>query len=536
VDNNYFENLISKYILKNAHSSMLIVEPEKGLAEKKEAQLKKKLKDFKESISSNDIDNIIKNTLKLKERQNIKDSKEDLMKIPLLEISDIDPHSKKLEIIEREENKIKVLFYPVFTNGIYYINLYFDTQGVKEDLIPYLSLLSTVLGKVSTKNYNYEDLTKEINIYTGGIGYSPQIFGENNSSREFYPKFIVKSKVLVNNLEKLILLLNDIINHTRFDEKKRLKEIIQETKSRMEMTMFQRGHIVVANHVCSYFSPMSRYEDILGGLEFYNFICQLEKNFEDRVEDITVKLKEVSSEVFNKRNLIINLTCEEKDYDIFQSKVDKLISELKDKEVTKVRYKFDLQAKNEGLMTSSKVQYVAKAYNYMELGYNYTGKLLVLKAIANYEYLWNQVRVQGGAYGSFASFQKNGNAFFTSYRDPNLKHTVEVYDNAAEYFKNFKADSRQMTKYIIGTISDLDFPLSPSMKGERAAEYNIKHITYEDLQREREEILNTKEEDIISFAELIHSVMDKDNICVMGNEDILRDNKDIFKNLVNLFE
>lgn len=536
VDNNYFENLISKYILKNTHSSMLIVEPEKGLAEKKEAQLKKRLKDFKESISSDDIDNIIRNTLKLKERQNIKDSKEDLMKIPLLEISDIDPHPKKLEIIEKERNKTKVLFYPVFTNGIYYVNLYFDTQGVKEELIPYLSLLSMVLGKVSTKNYDYEDLTKEINIYTGGIGYSPQIFGENNSSREFHPKFIVKSKVLVNNLEKLILLLKDIINHTRFDEKKRLKEIIQETKSRMEMTMFQRGHIVVANHVCSYFSPMSRYEDILGGLEFYNFICELEKGFEDRIEDIIIKLEEVSSEVFNKRNLIINLTCEEKDYDIFQRKVDELISELKDKEVTKVKYKFDLETRNEGLMTSSKVQYVAKAYNYMELGYKYTGKLLVLKAIANYEYLWNQVRVQGGAYGSFASFQKNGNAFFTSYRDPNLKRTVEVYNNAAEYFKNFKADSRQMTKYIIGTISDLDFPLSPSMKGERAAEYNIKHITYEDLQREREEILNTKEEDIVSFAGLIHSVMDKDNICVMGNEDILRDNKNIFKNLINLFE
>ncbi|WP_368488959.1 insulinase family protein [Clostridium sp. BJN0013] len=536
VDNNYFENIIDKYILKNNHSSILIVKPEKGLTEKREVELKKKLKDFKESISDNDIDNIIKDTLKLKERQNIRDSKEDLMKIPLLSISDIDPKPKKLELVEKNKDKVKILFYPIFTNSIYYVNLYFDTQGIKEELIPYISLLSTVLGKVSTKNYDYEDLTKEINIYTGGIGYSPQIFGENKSNKEFYPKFIVKSKVLTNNLEKLILLLKDIINYTKFDEKKRLKEIIQETKSRMEMTMFQRGHIVVANHVCSYFSPMSRYEDILGGLEFYNFVCQLEKNFEDKVEDISKKLKEVSSEIFNKKNLIINLTCEEKDYSIFENKVSDLISELKDEEVTKVKYKFDLEAKNEGLMTSSKVQYIAKAYNYMELGYPYTGKLLVLKAIANYEYLWNQIRVQGGAYGSFASFQKNGNAFFTSYRDPNLKRTVEVYNNAAEYFKNFRADSRQMTKYIIGTISDLDFPLSPSMKGERATEYKIKHITYEDLQKEREEILNTKEEDIVAFADLISHIMSKDNICVMGNEEKIRENKDIFKNLVSLFE
>lgn len=536
LDNGYFENLIDKYILKNNHSSILVVKPEKELTEKKEMQLREKLNKFKENITDGDIENIIKNTIKLKERQSSKDSKEDLMKIPLLSISDIESKPKKLNVVEKYIDKVKILFYPIFTNGIYYINLYFDTHGVKEDSIPYLALLSMVLGKVSTENYGYEDLTKEINIYTGGITYSPQIFGENKNNRQFYPKFLVKAKVLENNLEKLILLLKDVINHTKFDEKKRLKEIIQETKSRMEMTMFQRGHIVVANHVCSYFSPMSKYEDMLGGLEFYNFICKLENNFEHEAENISKKLKELSREIFNKNNLIVNLTCDEKNYDGFQDKVAELLHTLKDEEITKVKYQFHLKAKNEGLMTSSKVQYVAKAYNYMELGYKYTGKLLVLRAIANYEYLWNQIRVQGGAYGGFASFQKNGNAFFTSYRDPNLKRTIEIYDNAGEYFKNFKADKRQMTKYIIGTISDLDFPLSPSMKGERAAEYSIKHITYEDLQREREEILDTKEEDIIAFSELISNIMSKNNICVMGNEEKIRENKNLFKDLINLFE
>ncbi|MFL0194108.1 insulinase family protein [Clostridium sp. WILCCON 0269] len=536
MNNNYFENLIDKYILGNNHSSMVIVKPEKGLAEEREAALSKKLKDFKKSISDDEIDEIIKDTLKLKERQSIRDSKEDLMKIPLLGISDIDPKPKKLELVEKNKDKVKLLFYPIFTNGIYYVNSYFDTQGLEENLIPYISLLSAVLGKVSTENYNYEDLTKEINIYTGGIGYSPQIFGENKSNKEFYPKFVVRSKVLANNLEKLVSILEDIMNHTKFDEKKRLKEIIQETKSRMEMTMFQRGHIVVANHVCSYFSPMSKYEDILGGLEFYKFICNLEKNFGDKVEEISKNLKEVSDKVFNKKNLIINVTCEEKDYNAFENIIDNLLFQLKNEEIPKVEYKFNLQAKNEGLITSSKVQYVAKAYNYMDLGYSYSGRMLVLKAIANYEYLWNQIRVQGGAYGSFASFQKNGNAFFTSYRDPNLKRTIEVYNNAGEFFRNFKADTRQMTKYIIGTISDLDFPLSPSMKGERATEYNIKHVSYEDSEKEREEILNTKEEDIVAFADLISHIMDKNNVCVMGNEQKIREDKDVFKDLVNLFE
>ncbi|MCI1995471.1 MAG: insulinase family protein [Clostridium luticellarii] len=536
LDNNYFENLINRYILKNNHSSMLIIRPERGLEEKKDALLKEKLKTLKDSLSEDEIQKIIQDTLRLKKRQMTRDSKEDLMKIPLLSIEDIDPNPKDLKLVKNKIQDVEVLFYPVFTNGIYYVNLYFNTEGVKEELIPYVSLLSAVLGKVSTENYYYEDLAKEINIYTGGINYSSQAFSENGNSREFYPKFIVKSKVLVNNMEKLISILKEIINYTKFDEKKRLKEIIQETKSRIEMTIFERGHVVVANHVSSYFSPASKYEDMIGGLEFYKFISNLENNFDSKVEEIRESLKEVSNEIFNKNNLILNITCDEADYDNLQDRVKELISGLKDDKVGKISYKFDLKAKNEGLMTSSKIQYVAKAYNYIDLGYSYSGSLQVLKSIANYEYLWNQVRVQGGAYGSFASFQRNGNMFFTSYRDPNLKHTLEVYDKAGEFFNNFNADDRQMVKYIIGTISDLDFPLSPSMKGERAVENYIRHVSYEDLQKERQEILNTGVEDIKGFSKLISSSMNKDNICVLGNEQKIKKNKDLFKNLVNLFE
>jgi Zn-dependent M16 (insulinase) family peptidase len=536
LDNNYFENLIDKYILKNNHSSMLIIRPERGLEEKKDALLKQKLKTLKESLSEDEIQKIIRDTLRLKKRQMTRDSREDLMKIPLLSIEDIDPNPKDLKLVKNKIQNVELLFYPVFTNGIYYVNLYFNTEGVKEELIPYVSLLSAVLGKVSTENYYYEDLAKEINIYTGGINYSSQAFSENGNSREFYPKFIVKSKVLVNNREKLISILKEIINYTKFDEKKRLKEIIQETKSRIEMTIFERGHVVVANHVSSYFSPASKYEDMIGGLEFYKFISNLENNFDSKVEEIEENLREVSNEIFNKNNLILNITCDEADYDDLQDRVKELISGLKDDKVEKISYKFDLKAKNEGLMTSSKIQYVAKAYNYIDLGYSYSGSLQVLKSIANYEYLWNQVRVQGGAYGSFASFQRNGNMFFTSYRDPNLKHTLEVYDRAGEFFNNFNADDRQMVKYIIGTISDLDFPLSPSMKGERAVENYIRHVSYEDLQKERQEILNTRVENIKGFSELISTSMNKDNICVLGNEQKIKENKDLFKNLINLFE
>ncbi|NMM65423.1 insulinase family protein [Clostridium sp. P21] len=532
----YFEDIIEKYILKNNHSSILIVKPAKGLEEEKEASIRKKLNEYKESLSDKEIENLINNTNALKKRQVTPDTPEDLQKIPLLSIKDLDSHAKKVSLMEKEENGVKILYHPEFTNGIAYVNMYFSTEGIKEEMIPYISILSTVIGKVSTENYHYEDLAKEINIYTGGIRYAVETYSEKGDSEKFYPKFVVKSKVLVNNISKLLTLIGEILAHTKYDDYKRIKEIIQETKSRLEMVIFEKGHVVSASHLFSYFSPIGKYDDMVSGLAFYKFIVDLEKNFDEKAKEISYNLHEVAKNIFNKNNLIVNVTTDEKDYESFSKQFCLVYNELGENRTAKVEYNFEFSPKNEGLMTSGKVQYVAKAYNFIKLGYSYTGGLLVLKTIANYDYLWNKVRVQGGAYGSFAAFYKNGNMFFTSYRDPNLKETLDTYDGAGAFFKNFNADDRQMTKYIIGTISDLDFPLTPSMKGERAAEYYIKHINYEDIQKEREEVLNVTIDDIRGFGDLISSAMEKNYLCVMGNEEKIKQNELLFNDLIDLFE
>lgn len=536
LNDNYFEKIIDKYILNNNHSSLIMLKPEKGLEEKKEKDLKEHLKEFKDGLNEEELNKIVLDTVHLKERQKSEDKKENLEKIPLLSISDINKKAKKLEVEESEEDNVKTLFHSAFTNGIVYLNMYFDSSAVKEEDIPYVSLLGTVLGKISTDNYNYEELSKEINIYTGGMGFIPQSYSKDGSTDAFYPKFIVRSKVLTGNMDKLSKFINEVINHTKFDEYKRIKEIIQETKSRIEMAMFDRGHVVVANHAMSYFSSMSKYDDLLSGLGFYKFICDIEKNFESNKESICNNLKKVASVIFNINNLITGITCEDKDYNKFKNNIGQIYNELNKDKLENETYKFKLNPENEGLMTSGKVQYVAKAYNFKKLGYSYNGSLQVLKAIANYDYLWNEVRVQGGAYGSFASFSRNGNMFFTSYRDPNLDKTIDVYDKAGEFFRSFKADDRQMTKYIIGTISDLDYPLTPSSEGQRVFDNYIRHISYEDLQKEREEVLNTNVKDIEKFSELISGAMKQNNLCVLGNENKIKENKTLFNNVFNLFE
>ncbi|RXM69951.1 insulinase family protein [Clostridium tetani] len=534
LNNNYFENLIEKYLLNNSHSSLLIVSPAKGIAEKKNEKIREDLKNYKESLSEQDLDNIIKETKLLKERQITQDSEENLKKIPLLSIEDIDKDTEKLPIEVREEKDIKVLKHNIFTNKIAYVNLYFNICNVPQEFIPYAGLLSGIIGKVDTKNYSYEELSKEINIYTGGISSSVDIYSNSKKVDKFIPMFKVRSKSMIDKLPKLFELLKEELMHSIFKDHNRIKELISEMKSRIEMIIFDKGHLIAAGRVGSYFSAATDYSEKVSGLKLYNFICELERDFNGN--EIENKLKELCKIIFNKENLTVSVTMEEEDYEEFKKNFDILYNELGNNKMINCNYEFKEQQLNEGLMTSGKVQYNAKGYNFKKLGYEYSGAMRVLKSIVSYDYLWNKVRVQGGAYGCFGVFNRNGNMFFTSYRDPALKNTLSAYDGMKNYIENFSGDEREITKYIIGTISDIDTPLTPSMKGEKAAAGYFSDISYEDLQKEREEILNVKIEDIRTLSKLVDDCMKKNYICVLGSEEKIRENKEMFNNTLNVFE
>lgn len=533
---NYFEALIEKYLLGNKHSSLLILKPKKGLSEERENKLKSKLAEYKKSLSDKELEMIIEQTKQLKERQNSPDAPEALESIPLLELSDINPEAEKLPLEVKEENGLKLLAHPVFTNNIGYVQLFFDTTKVKQEQIQYVALLSDILGKISTEKYNYSELSNEINIHTGDIRFIIQVYGDKNDYQKYYPKLTVKAKALMDKLPRMFELIEEITSNTKLDEKKRLREIIREAKSRIEMKLINEGHMTSAKRLLSYFSNQGKYIEILTGIEYYKFLADIDKQFDNKAETVLKNLHEVYTAIFNKNNLITSITCSEEDYPKFLQGYQKYIENLADSKLEQKTYSFDLSKQNEGLLTQSNVQYVAKGYNFVELGYKYSGTLQVLKSIARYDYLWNNVRVKGGAYGAMAGFERNGNLFFVSYRDPNLKETMKVYDEFEKYLNEFDVDNREMTKYIIGTMSGIDAPLTPSMKGERAAEYYIRNISFEDLQREREEILKARKEDIKALAKFVEDSMKQNRHCTLGNEAKIKQNKELFDILVNVFE
>jgi Zn-dependent M16 (insulinase) family peptidase len=532
----FFEQLIEQYLINNPHQTLLTVKPEKALAERKQRELQHELDTFKQSLEEGDIHALIQQTAALKKRQMTPDPAEDLEKIPLLGLEDIDPEAERLPLEESEEQGCRVLLHPVFTGGIAYVNLFFDTTAVPQEDLPYLTLLAGILTKVSTERYPYAELSNQILINTGGIHFSAETYGHKDDDSRHFPKLLVKSKALVRRLPELCDLIGEIIGGTRFDEQRRFREIIQESRSRFEMAVYERGHFISAGRLLSYFSPQAAYAEAIGGISFFHFMSRLERDFDAKAAEVMENLRRVAGLVFNRKNLMVSVAASTDDLNAFRRHFPRILERTGEAVKDGRPYSFPDGRKNEGLLTPGKVQYVAKGYNFRKLGFHFRGSLQVLRTIASLDYLWNRIRVQGGAYGSFSSFSRDGNMYFCSYRDPNLRETLEVYDGAGAYFRSFDAGDREIRKYIIGTISRLDHPLTPSMKGEVATERYIREITHEDVQRVREEILGTGKGDIRDCADLITQSMDQNNICVLGNETKIREHEEFFDELVRVFE
>ncbi|TWH45395.1 insulinase family protein [Sporomusa sp. KB1] len=534
----YFEQLIKNCLLKNPHQALVTLKPNSKIGASKAAENKAKLAKYKEGLSQAEIAALVEQTKALKMRQETPDAPEKLELIPLVELKDIDPKAEKLVAEKHKEQGVTVLLHPLFTNRIAYLNLYFNTGAVAEAELPYLFLLADILGKVDTEKYPYAELAKETNIHTGGFSYDVFAFSENSDDQIYTPMFRVKAKALVSKLPELFGLLGDITGGSLFTDAARLKELIRELKATWDTALFRRGQQVVASRLLSYLSPVAKFNEV-GQLTYYKFIVELEQNLDARISKIGQTLAKVSQTIFNHNNLFIGITCENEDYQAFCQSLPVLLGKLGTRQYEPVTYSFQAKARNEGLMTSGKVQYVAKGGNFRRLGFGYHGSMKVLETILRYDYLWNRIRVQGGAYGAFAQFERSGNVVFGSYRDPNLADTIKVYDATVDYLNNFTAETvskREMTKYIIGTISTMDTPLTPQMKGERADVAYIRNISQRDLQQERDEILATKQQDIHQLAQLVDTVMKANILCVLGGEQLIKANKELFGELVTVIE
>lgn len=536
VETDYFEQLIDKYLLSNTHKSIVCIEPEKGLNARLEENLTQKLAEYKKGLSQEEIEQLIANTAHLKQYQEEPSSKEDLLKIPMLRREDMKKEPAPLSYEQKMCDGVPVIHTNMFSSGILYLTFLFDVNDLAEEDIPYLGILKAVLGYVNTDKYTYADLANEINLITGGINSQINAYAKIKDKDTFEGKFEVRAKVLYENYDAAIALLQEIIMNSDVTDEKRLYEIIAQVKSRLQMSLSSAGHSVSAMRAMSYFSPVAKYNDMVGGIALYQMVDDLERNFEQKKDELIGHLKRLMQQLFRKEKLLIGVVADEEGYQLFEQGLSALTGQLY-KEPIEQKQPLSMVCKkqNEGFKDASKVQYVARAGNYTQAGYSYTGALRILKVILSYDYLWINVRVKGGAYGCMSGFMRTGDVYFTSYRDPNLTKTNEVYEKIPEYLRGFAADERDMTKYIIGTISDMDTPLNPSAKGMRSVSAYLTGITYEDLKRERMQVVTAEPKDICALAEPMEVVLQQNNLCVIGAEETLESQQQMFMELKDLY-
>ena len=534
VDTDYFEKLIQEYLLDNTHGSSVTVKPKRGLGNEREEALAKELSDYKASLSDEEIKKLIEDTEHLKKYQEEPSSDEDLRKLPMLTRADMKKNAMPFSNIEDELLDVKVVRHDIESNGIDYISFLFDAGDFAQSELGYLGFFTNALGLVSTEKYSYTDLANATNIYTGGISTGTASHPDIKDRNNFVFKFEVKLKVLEKNLDKALELMEQMLLSSDFTDTKRLGELVAQIKARLQPNLSSSGHLVAAMRSMSSFSRYALYQDELKGIAFYRSICRIEKELSESPKSVSDKLAAIAKKLFARNRMLISFTGNNEAYGNAKPSLEKVIAGFNKMSAIGNQAEVHFNTAKEAFIDASQIQYVAKTGDFICEGYEYTGALRLLRIILSYDYLWINVRVKGGAYGCMNTFLRSGESYFVSYRDPNLSDTLDVYDRIPEYIKSFSPDERDMTKYIIGTFSALDTPMNPEAKGSRSLSAYLEGITYEQIQKERNEILNAQPEDIRRLADLVEAVLKKDSICVIGNENMIKESAGLFENVEKL--
>ncbi|MDE7297583.1 MAG: insulinase family protein [Lachnospiraceae bacterium] len=538
----YYEELIRKYMLEPEHATVFTLLPEAGLVGRREKELKEQLAGIRAGMTDEQLDGVREKQAALKKYQDTPDTKEDVERLPMLKRSDLKKEARPIIAQPDSAHGLNIVSQETFTNGIAYAALRFDVHGVPKEKVPYLGLLSTVLGYMDTENYTYRELDNETNIETGGISTSLESLMKDDDAAYYRPVFKFEIRTMYDKLEKAFELVNEQVWRTKLGDIARLKEIVMELRARKQMELNSASHVAARRRALSYQYEKSCFEDMTQGIGYYRFIRELAEKFDEKAEEISSSLKELCGIIFNRSNLTVSLTAEATGLERAKSALAVIAGELPgesaggDFRFREAQFGFVPERKQEAFTCPGQVQYVAKCGNYLATGEKITGVLDVMNKALSINYFWDKVRVHGGAYGCMSGFGSlNGTYTAVSYRDPNLAETIDVFDHAWEYLRDFDADEREMTKLIIGTLGDTDTPLTPQMVGERSFSLYMAGVPFETLQKRRDERLAACPEDIRAYAPMYKKLMEQDCLCVVGSETKVAENKELFKTVEALY-
>ena len=524
--NKQYETLAKQFLIENNKQAILHLIP---TLEKENKE--KDLVEYKATLSETELADIVKNTKSLQEWQNSTDKKEDLEKIKSVDAKEVELKNPFEETFFEEYKGINFSHYDTVTNGISYSKLLFDISDFEVEQLQYASVLSYLLFNFNTKNKTEAEVIKEIGANLGGISSYVDVF-RKYKSEECEVKFIISSKNLVEKAGELAKILDETTLYADFEDKEALYNVLLEIKLMLESRFKNSGHAFVARRISGFYNPQSKLASYHGEYDFYLFISELVNNYEQNSDKIKEQLYTVTSLIFNQARLLVNFVGNKEEYTNFKETISSYLakypSELDKQKGLEI--KLEEQGYSEGFYFDSLVQYVGAGYNIND----YTGTHLVLRHILSLDYLWNNVRVKNGAYGSGVIFNAFGDFNLWSYRDPNLTETLEIYYNINNYIANIDADEKDLNKYIIGTLNSLDVLMSPSAQAAYSLNKYITNSPFEVYDKLVNEIKNTTVEDLRKLATEFENIKSKAYTCVLGSKDKVLENKQLFNKTIEL--
>ncbi len=534
LNDDFFEQVLRERVLENPHKTILKMVPVKGLQKKEDKELADKLKAYKDSLSKDEIKQLIEDTKALKAYQEENDSEEALATIPTLSISDIKKDIEKIQYKETVHEGIPFAETELFTNGIAYAIMNFSLKTLPEEYYPYLSIAKMLLGQASTKSYKYGELANEIAINTGSLSTNISVV-KRVDTFETEALLEVRTKALYTKIPEALKLAKEIILTTVFEDKKRMRDILEEARTRISGYFLQAGHAVVVGRMNAYYSDAGALTDVFSGLSQFRLLEDLVDNFDEKADDFILKMKEAMEYIVTRENLKVAITAESHGIDAFAEAFSDFVKDIPSKQSDIKQYPNYAEKKQEAFTSASQVQYVGMGGNFIKKGLKYVGNLPVLRNILANDYLWTSVRLQGGAYGAMCGFNRYGDSFMVSYRDPNVAKTFEAYKGAIDYIAGFPDDEALCERFVISAIGDVDTPLTPSIKSQKAYNMYMSGLTNETLEKEREELLSTNPQTIRELAKYLEAVINEDSaVCCVGGEEAINKDSNLFKAIIPL--
>lgn len=520
-DESYFEHLIQRYLVDNPHRTTVILKPDAHVGQEQAAAERDRLAQARAAMSADEVQRVIEQTEELQRLQAAPDPPEALAALPMLTRDDLDPQNKTIPLEVLTEGGNTVLYHDLFTNGIVYLDLGLNLHVLPQELLPYAPLFGQALVKIGTETEDFVKISQRIGRQTGGIWPSRFVSSQKDSGRGA-AWLMLHGKATLEHAPDMLAILRDLLLTVNLDNQARFRQLVLETKAGKESALIPSGHGIVATRLHAHFDEAGWVAEQMGGVNSLLFIRQLAEDVERDWPAVLAKLEAIRRILINRNAMLCNVTVDPESWMTFRPQLAALLDALPADPVEDVAWNVSSRPAHEGLIIPARVNYVAKGANLYELGYRFHGSVLVILNYLRTTWLWERIRVQGGAYGGFCAFDRFSGVFsYLSYRDPNLARTIANYDGTSQFLREVELHEDELTKSSIGVIGQLDAYQLPDAKGYTSMIRYLLGVTEAERQQIRDEVLSTRPEDFWTFADYLAHIPDQGLVVAMGSQDAI---------------